>query len=412
MNSKHLRSFFPLLNNPLSGQPPLAYLDNAATTQKPKPVIDAICNFYTTANANIHRGLYKLAEDATTLYENTRRDVARFIHAQHPREIVFTKGTTEGINLLVQSWAKLNLKSGEGILLSAVEHHANLLPWVEFAREHGLFIRYIRYNKASKKLLLEGLNLEGIKLLAVQHTSNVLGNVWNDDFSNLSSLITAIHKQDGAVLIDAAQSIAHLPINVQDLNTDFLVFSGHKMYAPTGIGVIYINRRWHNQLLPFHMGGSMLYNATYEGGTWAKMPQLLEAGTPPIAGAIGLQAAIDFLTQKISFPTLIQHETALCKKLAFQLEKIPGISVVTEHEHSTRQHIVSFYHASIHAHDIASLLGEKNIAVRAGNHCAQPLVDLIGVPALVRVSVGMYTIDEEIERFVTTLQETLNHLTI
>lgn len=390
---------------------PVVYLDNAATTQKPQVVIDSICNFYQNINANVHRGLYPTAEQATVLYESSRQTVANFIGATHSSEIVFTKGTTESINLVAHSWGFQHLKENDVILLSHVEHHANLLPWLELARKINLIIRYIPYDEKKRKLCLENINLSGVKLLAVQHTSNVLGNVWDENFGNLITLIEQVHKIGGAVLIDAAQSVAHLPINVQALNVDFLAFSGHKMYAPTGVGVIYINKKWHNTLIPYQVGGSMIHEASYQGATWAHMPHLLEAGTPPICSAIGLQAAIRFMQQSISYSELIKHETKLCNQFVKGIKAIEGIHVLTNHNSATaHHHIVSFYHEKIHAHDIASFLGEKGIAIRAGHHCAQPLINLLKVPALVRISVAAYNTSLDIEIAVQATKDAITSL--
>lgn len=412
MNIKNLRELFPIFNQANPGISCIAYLDNAATTQKPQDVINSICDFYNTSCANIHRGLYPLSEKATLDYEKTRALIAQFIQAQSAAEIVFTKGTTESINLVAHSWAIEHLQKGDVILLSQVEHHANLLPWLEVARVKDLTIRYIPYDPEKKLLNLNNLDLSGVKFLAAQHTSNLLGNVWDNDFSNLKALIKTVKAQQGAVLLDAAQSIAHLPINVQELNVDFLAFSGHKMYGPTGIGILYVHSARHAELKPYQVGGSMLYHAAYDHAVWAKMPQLLEAGTPPIASAIGLGSAINFMKNHVSYQELAHHETALCKKLSTGLALIPGIAIVTEHEKTDHQHIVTFYHETIHAHDLASFLGEKNIAVRAGNHCAQPIIDLLKLPALVRASVALYNTVDDIDALLAALREAITLLSI
>ncbi len=410
MNIKALRDQFPIFTRARTSAHSFVYLDNAATTQKPRCVIDSISDFYSTSNANVHRGLYHAAEQATILYEASRAAVAQFINAEKASEIVFTKGATEAINLVANSWGKSQLKAGDVILLSQVEHHANLLPWLELARDKRLTIRYIPYDQTTKKLTIINLDLTDVKLLAVQHTSNVLGNVWDHDFANLIALIRAINHIGGAVLLDAAQSIAHLPIDVQDLDVDFLTFSGHKMYGPTGIGVLYAKSIRHDELQPYQVGGSMIYHVSYQAATWAAMPHLLEAGTPPISSAIGLHAAIDFMQKNISFSALAIHETMLCQQLITGLKKMPGMHLATTEEQSAHQHVVSFYHDAIHAHDFASFLGEQNIAVRAGNHCAQPLIDLLGVPALVRISVAAYTTTHDIDAALSALAAAINHL--
>lgn len=411
MNQDCIKLNFPIFSSQTKKEKLFVYLDNAATTQKPSAVIDAICNFYKTTNANIHRGLYSQAEQATTLYESSREEVKEFINAEHCEEIIFTKGTTESINLVASSWAAYNLKKGDSILLSQVEHHANLLPWIELSKKIGVSIRYIPYDKETKKLNLKNLDLSGIKLLAVQHTSNVLGNVWDDDFLNLKNLIKRIKTLGGKTLLDAAQSIAHTPINIQELDVDFLAFSGHKIFAPTGIGVLYARKNLHHSLYPYQVGGSMITNATYSNAVWAPMPHLLEAGTPPISAAIGLKNALIFFKKNIPFNWLVAHETALCTLAAQKLAKIPNLHIVTNHANpQLHQHIVSFYHEKIHAHDIASLLGEKNISVRAGHHCAQPLIDLLKIPALVRISVAAYTTPQDIEVFIREIKAAITLL--
>ena len=406
-----IKQYFPIFKATTTAEP-LIYLDNAATTQKPISVIDAISTFYTSGNANVHRGLYPLAEQATAQYEGARAAVAAFINAASPSEVIFTKGTTEAINLMASSWGDEHLKPGDVILLTQAEHHANLLPWIRLSKKRGIVIRYIPYDVQTKKLVLDNVDLTNVKLLAAQHTTNVLGNVWDDDFANLGALIGQVKSIGGVILLDAAQSIAHTAIDVQALGCDFLVFSGHKLYGPTGVGVLYVHQRWHESLQPYQVGGSMLHYASYTGATWALMPYLLEAGTPPIAQVIGLHAALQFIETKVSLPAMMIHEAVLCKKLAAALATMPEIHVVTEHQYSTHQHLVSFYHERIHAHDIASFLGARNIAVRAGNHCAQPLIDLLGVPALVRVSLGIYNTADDIDQLLERLEEILNFLTV
>lgn len=409
MEEKDIKKDFPVLNN--TSPQPLIYLDNAATTHKPQAMVDALSTFYAHEYATVHRSLYPLGEQATLRYEQVRKKTAEFINAQHQEEIIFTKGTTEGINAVAQAWARKQLKAGDEILLSHVEHHANLLPWQQVSEQTGAVIKFIPLNQTSLMLdYTDELITSKTKLVAVTLSSNVLGLVWQED--QLLQVITRAHSVGARVLLDAAQAIAHEIVDVANLNPDFLVFSTHKVYGPTGLGILYIKKELHGQVEPYQRGGSMVYNVAYQTASWAPAPQKFEAGTPPIAEVIAWGATIDYLTSH-DYKKIFAHETELCAMLVTALDKIPEVTIIgNSHNLKTVGHLVSCKVASIHAHDIASYLGAKNIAVRAGHHCAQPLIDLLGGEALLRISIGMYTNVQDIEACITELKNAITYLTV
>lgn len=415
MNIEKLRCDFPILNRVVDSNP-LIYLDNAATSQKPEFVIDAISEFYKKHNANILRGVYPLAEQATTMYEDARLKVAKFINAADSSEIVFTGGTTEGINFIADSWAERNLKEGDEILLTEVEHHANFLPWALLAEKKGVKLKFIKIDPTiivgPKTFELEfdqNLITEKTKLVAVTNSSNVLGDVWPK--GKLEEVVKKAHNVGAKVLIDAAQSVAHQKVDVQKLKADFLVFSSHKMFGPTGIGVLYIKKDVQDDVEPYRVGGSMVYSAVCKPPTWAEAPAKFEAGTPPIAQAVGLCAAIDYLNENINFDELKKYESSLCAKLIDGLQKIDGINILGNIETLKQcSHLVSFFVDDVHVHDIASMIGDKNICVRAGHHCAQPLFAKLNVQASLRVSFCFYNTEKEIDIFLNALQEAISFL--
>jgi len=380
----------------------LIYFDTSATAQKPAIVIEALSRFYTSMNANVHRGLYELGESSTTHYEAVREKVAHFINAKHTEEIIFTKGTTEGINFIAASWAEQHLKQDDEIVLTQAEHHANLLPWQRVAQKTGAKLVFIPLDLETYTFKNpENYITSRTKLLAVTYSSNVLGEVWDHTQQELETLIAQAHSVGARVLIDAAQAVMHRRIDIQQLNPDFLVFSGHKMMGPMGVGVLYIKQALHDDVQPYQVGGSMVFSVSFEGASWAKSPQKFEAGTPPIAEVFGLGAAIEYINKNINFDELQKHEARLCSVLIDGLEKLEQISGIRimGNKNWLRQHghLVSFAIQGVHPHDIASYLGAKNIAVRAGHHCAQPLVNLLEVDALLRVSFGVYNTITEVE---------------
>lgn len=405
MNIQKLKNDFPFFSSPKNRRQPVIYLDSAATTQKPQMVIDAIVDFYTNRNANVHRTLYNLGEDATVLYEQAREKIARFINAKHPEEIIFTKGTTESINFVASTWAAANLHEGDQIVLSRAEHHSNLLPWQHAASVTSTQLKFIEIDSENYTFVNpESFLTPAPKLVAITYDSNVLGPVWNHQNGQLKNFITAAHKVGAKVLIDAAQIVAHKSLDVQALDADFVAFSGHKMFGPTGIGVLYIKRELHDQIQPYQFGGSMVHSVSFTDATWATAPQKFEAGTPPIADAIGLGAAVDYIKNYVDFKALAQHEAVLCAQLLDGLGEISGITIVGNQSRIKEQgHLVSFSVDGIHAHDIAAYLGNQGIAVRAGHHCAQPLANLLGFESLVRASVSLYNTPEDVSMFLDAL---------
>ncbi len=409
MDFKKIRSDFPIFSKIEKMGRKFVYLDSAATTHKPQQVIDSVVDFYTLNNANVHRGLYDSGEQATALYEGAREKVAKFINAKASCEIIFTSGTTESINFVAQTWALSNLKPGDEILLTQAEHHANLLPWQRVAKQTGAVLKFVSINNITFKVeqsAPEHLVTSRTKLVAVTYISNVLGDIWAT--GQLESLITAAKKHGAKILIDAAQAVAHRKVDVQALNIDFMAFSGHKMFAPTGIGVIYIKSDLHDQIEPYKIGGGMVNSVSFQSASWAKSPHKFEAGTPPIAQAIGLGVAIDYMSQNLNFDQIAKHEIFLHKKLLAELVKIKKIKIAGNIS-ATELHgsMVCFAVDGVHAHDIAGYVGGKGISVRAGHHCAQPLVKSLGFESLVRVSFGVYNTEQDVDTFVIELTEAL-----
>jgi cysteine desulfurase/selenocysteine lyase len=404
MDIKKIKNDFPIFRH--HNQKPLVYLDSAATAQKPQAVIDALCRFYQEKNANIHRGLYALSEDATVEFEAARNKIATFINAASSTEVVFTKGTTEGINFVASAYAAQHLQPGDEILLTHVEHHANLLPWQRVASQTGAILRFIPLNHEQLHLEFhDDLISSKTKIVAVTQSSNTLGNVWQDA-QTLCTLIKKAHAVGAKVLIDAAQTVMQEKLDVQTLGADFVVFSGHKMLGPTGIGILFIKKDLHDSVQPYQLGGSMVHEVTFETATWARAPHKFEAGTPPIASAVGLGAAVDYITSHIDYHALREHYALLQNQL---LNGVEDIKQVTPQLNSHRaNHVISFTTQNIHAHDLAAALAQDNIAVRAGHLCAQPLVTMLGQPALLRVSFAPYTTADDISTFCEHLARGIN----
>ncbi len=404
-DADEIRADFPILSTILHAGPgksgvPLAYLDNAATTQRPRQVIQAIVDTYEKHYANVHRGIHWLSDQSTDLYEEARGKVQTFIGAPSREEIIFTHGTTESINLVARSWGDANLKPGDEILLTEMEHHANIVPWQQAAARTGATVRYLPITDDGQLALgqLESFLTPRTRLFAVTAISNVLGTV-----NPLEKLIAQAHAAGALVLVDAAQSVPHLKTNVQALAVDFLVFSGHKMLGPSGVGVLYGRRELLEAMPPFLGGGSMISRVTTSGFEPAELPAKFEAGTPPIVSAIGLGAAIDYL-QEIGMEAIHAHEQKLCVQAHDMLRSIGGIRFLGPAPERTSG-IVSFTIDRVHAHDIAQLLDRQGIAVRAGHHCAMPLHKRLGVNASTRASFYFYNTPAEVERLGRALEE-------
>ena len=390
-----LRKDFPILDQEINGAP-LAYLDNAASTQKPKAVIDAICNYYNKDHSNVHRGVHSLSVRATELYEQSRSKIAQFINANSSNEIVFTRGTTESINILASSLSK-SIGEGDEILISTMEHHSNIVPWQELSLKTGANLKVIPINELGEIKLdhLEGMLNDQTKLISITHTSNTLGTI-----NPIKEIIKMAHLKDTKVIIDGAQAIAHQNIDVQDLDCDFYAFSGHKLYGPTGIGVLYGKENLLNELPPYQFGGEMIIKVTFEDTSYNSLPYKFEAGTPNIAGSIGLGSAIDYL-ESIPFDLCQQHEMSLHNYALEKLKSVDGLQLIGES--SEKSPIISFIIENIHPHDIGTILNQKGVAVRTGHHCTMPLMDYFSIAGTIRASFSFYNTIQEIDQMIDAL---------
>jgi len=395
-----IRKDFPILNETINGKQ-LVYLDNSATTQKPKAVIDTICHYYSGYNANVHRSVHSLGIKATEAYENTRRMVANFINAPNPGCIIFTKGTTESINLVAYSWGRKFLEEGDEIVVTMMEHHSNIVPWQILAQEKRLILNFIPL-KDDGTLDLEVFKSflnEKTKLVAITYVSNVLGTI-----NPIREIIRLSHSAGAIVLVDGAQSVPSIPTDVQELDADFLAFSAHKMLGPTGVGILYGKEELLEKMDPFLGGGEMIKRVTKDFSVWADVPYKFEGGTPNIAGVVGFAPAIAYLN-KLGLSNVFDHERALVSYALNRLLKIDGIRIYGPLNSESRLNIISFNYRDIHPHDVATILDQEGIAIRAGHHCAQPLHSSIGISASCRVSFYLYNTREEIDIFVDALKK-------
>jgi len=401
---EEIRKDFPALHQTVRGGKPLVYLDNAATIQKPQAVLDAIQCFYSRDNSNVHRGLHELSERATKAYEGARETAQRFLGAADSRQIIFTRSTTEAINLVAQSYARTNLQAGDEIILSAMEHHSNIVPWQMVCEQVGAVLRVIPMNDAGELLMDEYDKLlnERTRFVSIVHLSNSLGTI-----NPVQEIIRRAHARNVPVLVDGAQAVHHLVVDVNELDCDFYVFSGHKMYGPTGIGVLYGKTELLEAMPPYQGGGDMIRTVTFEKTTYAPLPYKFEAGTPNIAGAIGLAAALDYFGQ-FDREAIQAQEHELLAYTHERLAEIPGLRFIGTA--SEKAAIVSFVLEGIHPHDIGTILDMEGIAVRAGHHCTQPVMDRFGVPATVRASLALYTTREEIDKLVAGTRKVLEVL--
>lgn len=396
------RSHFPILSTQVNGYP-LTYLDNAATTQKPKVVINSISNHYATFNANVHRGVYELSRKATDAYENARFLIQRFINASSPSEVIFTKSATESINLVASSYGELFLSEGDEILLTVLEHHANIIPWQQIAKKRGCIIRVVPIHEDGT------LDLEMFRQLLTEKTKFV-SMVWISNAIGVENpiheCISIAHERGVPILIDASQAVLHKQIDVQDLDCDFLVFSGHKVYGPSGTGILYGKSSLLNSMPPYQTGGDMIKKVTFEHTTFADLPSKFEAGTPNIEGFIGLGAAIEFLENQ-GIDRIAVHERELMNHAVQILANQSFVKIIGYN--GTNVSALSFTMSNAHPHDIAGILDTKGICVRAGHHCAHPLMQFYKVPSTTRMSFAMYTTKEEVETCIKSLEE-VHHL--
>lgn len=392
------RKDFPILEQTVNGRP-LVYFDNAATTQKPLPVIDALTRYYLTINSNIHRGVHHLSQLATEEFEVARRTVQRFINAPTPQEVIFTRGTTEAVNLIATSFSQRFLKAGDEVLITEMEHHADIVPWQLACERHGATLRVLPFHDDGTLAMeqLEGLLTDRTRIVAVCHVSNALGTV-----NPVGEIIRAAHARNIPVLVDGAQAVSHIPVDVQELDCDFYCFSGHKMYAPMGIGILYGKAQWLNEMPPYQGGGEMIKNVTFEKTTYNELPFKFEAGTPSVGDVIGLKTAIDYI-EKIGVTTIAAREQNLLQYGTEQLRTIEGLRIYGTAPHKSS--IISFNINGLHPFDVGTLIDQMGIAVRTGHHCTQPVMTHYGIPGTIRASFAFYNTKEEIDRMVEAVKK-------
>ena len=384
------RNDFPILTQTVYKKP-LVYLDNAATTQKPKEVIEALSDYYGTINSNIHRGVHCLSQKATEEFEIARKSVQQFINAAHDYEVIFTRGATESINLVASSFGRTYIQSGDEIIISEMEHHSNIVPWQFLCEDRGAVLKVLPFNEQGVLCIekLEELITEKTKILAITHVSNTLGTI-----NPIKEIIQVAHRHQIPVMVDGAQAVAHCPVDVQDLDCDFYCFSGHKMYGPMGIGVMYGKELWLNEMKPYQGGGEMISTVTFEKTTYNELPFKFEAGTPAVGDVIGLRKAIEYM-QRVGVQNIADYEEELLQYAMGKLSSIPGIRFIGEAPHKAA--VISFLVGNIHPYDMGVLLDHQGVAVRTGHHCTQPVMDHFHIPGTVRASFALYNTKEEID---------------
>src|SRR5688572_24960753 len=397
-NVRRIREDFPILQQTVHGKP-LVYLDNAATTQKPRAVLDALMAYYSKDNANVHRGVHLLSERATQAFEDARVTVQRLINAASAREIVFTRNATEGINLVARTFGRTHLGPGDEVVISAMEHHSNIVPWQMVCEETGASLRVIPISDEGALQIEEYERLLGshTKLVSIVHLSNVLGTI-----NPVQQMIATAHRRGVPVLIDGSQAAHHMVVDVQALDADFYVFTGHKLYGPTGIGVLYGKERLLEEMPPYQGGGDMIASVSFEKTTYNTLPYKFEAGTPNIAGAIGLAAAVDYVTA-VGIDRIAAHEGELLSYGTAELSRVPGLVLIGTA--SEKASVLSFVMEGVHPHDIGTIVDQSGVAIRTGHHCTQPLMQRLGVPATARASLAMYNTPDEIDALVAALHK-------
>ncbi|MCV9948917.1 cysteine desulfurase [Paenibacillus sp. BT-177] len=399
MNTALIREQFPILHQEINGHP-LVYLDNAATSQKPLAVIEAIKHYYEFDNSNVHRGVHTLGSRATDAYEGAREKVARFLNAKRSQEIIFTRGTTTALNLVASSYGRANCKEGDEIVITQMEHHSNLIPWQQVAKATGATLKYIPLQEDGSVDLadVEKTVTENTKILAIAHVSNVLGVV-----NPVKEIAAIAHRKGAVIVVDGAQSTPHMKVDVQDIDADFYAFSGHKMCAPTGIGALYGKKALLENMEPIEFGGEMIDDVGLYESTWKELPWKFEGGTPIIAGAVGLGAAIDFL-ESIGLDAIAQHESRLSNYALKRLREVEGLTIYGPAERHVG--LVTFNLDDVHPHDVATVLDSKGVAIRAGHHCCQPLMRWLKASATARASFYLYNTEEDIDALVSALIQT------
>ena len=394
-----IKEEFPILSKSINNKP-LIYLDNASTTQKPKSVIDAIQNYYESTNSNIHRGVHHLSQKATEKYEKSRETIQHFIGAESSKEIIFVRGATEAVNLVANSYVKPLLSEGDNIIISQMEHHANIVPWQIMAKEKGTDIRVIPINDAGELIIeeIDSLIDEKTKFISLNHVSNSLGTI-----NPIRKLIQKAHKNDIRIMIDGAQAVQHMKVNVVELDVDFYCFSGHKMYGPTGIGILYGKKEILDKMEPYQGGGDMIKSVTFEKTIYNDVPHIFEAGTPNIVGAIGLGKAVEFI-EDITVEEIEKHELDLLNYATDKINKIEGVQIIGNSK--DKASVISFVMEGIHPHDIGTIMDNLGIAIRAGHHCTQPVMDFYDIPATARASFAIYNTKEDIDKLIDGIQKT------
>lgn len=400
VNSYELRNDFPIFKKKINGKD-LVYLDNASTTQKPYLVINSITDFYSNYNSNIHRAVYQLAEEATELYEQSRKKIANFINVR-PEEIIFTRNTTESINLIAHSWARSNLKKDDVIAITEIEHHSNIVPWQILCQEIGTRLEYVGIDEngfLDVEYLIELISSRKVKLVSISHMSNVLGTI-----VPIERIVKTAHQYDIPVIVDGAQSVPHMPVDVKKLDCDFLVFSAHKMLGPTGVGVLYAKKELLEKMKPFMAGGDMIKEVFKFHTNYNEVPYKFEAGTPNIADVVGFGAAVEYL-EKIGMENIRKHEIYLTEYALESMQSLKYITIYGPMDSKFRGGVISFNFADIHPHDLATIMNDHGIAIRSGHHCAQVLMQRLDVPATSRASFYIYNTKEEIDKFVNAIKE-------
>jgi len=399
---ENLRKDFPILSRTVRDNKTLVYLDNASTTQKPNQVIDAITDYYRNHNANIHRAVYALAEEATALYEEARDKIAHFINIKNREEIIFVRGTTEAINLVAYAWGRANVKKDDIIVTTEYEHHSNIVPWQLLTQEKGAKLEYIGMDDKGE-LILEDLDkflaTGKVKLVTFSLMSNVLGTI-----TDVEKIVSKCKRAGVLTLIDGAQAVPHMPVNIEKLDCDFFAFSGHKMLGPTGIGILWVRKEVLQTMNPFHGGGDMIREVHKYETTWNDLPYKFEAGTPNIADVVGFGAAIDYLT-KLGMDNIREHEIELTKYALEKLSQVKGLTIYGTKDISKRGGVISFNFADVHPHDVAQIIDEEGIAIRSGHHCAQVLMERLNVAATSRASFYIYNTKEEVDALITSLNK-------
>jgi cysteine desulfurase/selenocysteine lyase len=400
MINQKIKSDFPILNQKINGHD-LVYLDNAATTQKPKVVIDTINDYYRKTNSNIHRGVHTLSQRATEHYENARTKIANFINSESEKEIIFVRGTTEAINLVANSYVRPLLNQDDEIIISQMEHHANIVPWQMICKEIDAKLIILPMNQKGELIVseLENIINKKTKFIAINHVSNSLGTV-----NSIEDIVKIAHENNIKILVDGAQAIQHIPINMKKINADFYCFSGHKIYAPSGIGILYGKKKLLDEMLPYQGGGDMIKSVTFEKTIYNDVPNKFEAGTPNISGAIALGAAIDYITN-LGIKNIAKHETELLEYATEKISKIKGVRIIGNAENKAS--VLSFVIDNVHPHDVGTIMDAEGVAIRAGNHCNQPVMDFYSIPATARASFAIYNTKEDVDKLIAAITKTI-----